>query len=503
MVRRGRQRNKVAGDNAATCRHRWAIFIILLSMVNTALATPPTKPTSTSVSQPVSQRIEQPYQPGLLAEIYKLPVRPRSLRNPIPGLAVSVVRVASTPNISSATDVGGITESVQVEFSGELRFLSTGDYTFSAAADDAMDMQIDGKPVLANAWINGSNAPTAATARFTEGWHPIHVRFFQGDGGFNLKIRWQPPGASEIHEIPGEQFRVSSDRIAAAQKKTTTDEQGENVDPARAHRFVFRTTGFFELPESDGDLLVEMLEGPTLYSESARKDFAQLLKKFNFQSLPYWHQVMVLSGFLRGWHTEHTERGEINVRAPYVLSEPQATEYDGWHGSKRQGFKHIVTIQQQQFTIYTPAADSPEREDVAQAIAGLPATLRRLLKRVLVEPYGTANEFNGGGDQIWVRRGGPTPLSMLDDTLSHEIGHILMNHTDCYRPWQDAIAQDVLSVSHYGRMNPSEDFGEFVRLFLSTRGDEAQIASLRQLFPARNRVLDAALKQIDFDWKQG
>jgi PA14 domain len=237
--------------------------IILLSTVNMALASPPAERTPASGSQPVSQSKEPPYQPGLVAEIYKLPVRPRSLRNPIPGVVVTEVRVALTPDIRSAADVAGITGSVQVDFSGEIRLPIAGDYTFSAAADDAMDLWIDGKPILSNAWINGSNAPTMVTARFTEGWYPIRVRFFQGDGGFNLTLRWQPPGASGLREIPGETFRVPGERVAAAHKKRTVDEQSENADPSRAHRFVFRTQGFLELPERDGDLLVEVLEGPT------------------------------------------------------------------------------------------------------------------------------------------------------------------------------------------------------------------------------------------------
>ncbi len=481
-------------------RHKWALGIVLLGTMNVALADSPIPPNPASVVQLNSQNNAQLYQSGLIAEIYKLPVRPRKLRNPIPGLRATVVKVVTSPAIRSAADLEGNSGSVQVDYHGEIRFPMTGDYTFSATSDDAMDMQIDGKSVLANAWVNGNNEPTIITARFSEGWHPIHIRFYQGDGGFNLNLSWKPTGASEFREIPAQQFRVSNEQLALAQKKLNSDEKEEKDDPALAHRSVFRTTSFFELPEADADLLVELLEGPTLYSESARKDLAQLLKQSNFQSLPYWHQVMVLSGFLRGWHTEQTTRGEVNTRAPYVLSEPQAIVYDGWRGAKRQGFKHIVTIGDQQFTIYTPAIDSPERENTAQAIAGLPATLRSLLKQVTVEPYGTANEFNGGGSEIWVRRGEATPLSMLDNTLSHEIGHLLMNRTDCYQIWQDAIAEDTLSVSHYGRLNPSEDFAELVRLYISTKGDETKITSLKQLFPARLRVLEGVLKQVQFKW---
>lgn len=472
------------------------LALVLLGSASLALAdTPVTIGTITNKAS-----VQPTYQSGLVAEIYKLPVRPRRLRNPIPGLPISVVKVVAAPLIRSAPDLDGITGSVQVDYKGEMFFPATGNYTFSAEADDAMDLQIDGKMIVANAWINGNNAPTVATVPVTAGWHPVHIRFYQGDGGYKLNLRWQPVGATELQELSAQQFRVSAEQVASAQKSKATDENVEQNDPALAHRAIFRTTGFFELPEADGDLLIEALEGPTLYSASARKDLAQLLKATNYQTLPAWHQVMVLSGFLRGWHSEQTERGPMGTRAPYVLSQAQATTYDGWNGSVRQGFKHIVTIDNAKFTIYTPAADSPERENVVAAIAGLPGALRTMLRQVRVEPYGTASEFNGGGDEIWVRRQESTPLSMLDNVLSHEIGHLLMNKTDCYQIWQGAIANDVLSVSHYGRMNPSEDFAEFTRLFLSTKGNAEQMASLHQLFPSRMKTLQDVLQQVGFAW---
>jgi hypothetical protein len=75
-----------------------------------------------------------------------------------------------------------------------------------------------------------------------------------------------------------------------------------------------------------------------------------------------------------------------------------------------------------------------------------------------------------------------------------------MNHTDCYRAWEAAIAKDLPSVSHYGRLNPSEDYAEFVRLLLSTQGDPRQLASLHKIFPARMAVADDVMKRVNFVW---
>lgn len=476
-------------------------ILILLLLIDLARADglpAGTQPAATlpSAAQPATAPA---FDEGLVAEIYALPRRPKRFRNVLPGLPPKVVRIVPTPDIRSGEDLQGVTGNVQAEFVGEIDIPESGEFGFAADADDGADVHINGQFIISDIWINGTRTPSRAVVRLERGWQPMRVRFFQGDGGFRLRLRWKPPGAEDFAAIPADRFRVPRQRVGEAKAKLAPAAGADN-DPATAHRAVFRTQGFFELPESEGDLLVDLLEGPTLYSKAARKDFASTIEQTNYLKLPYWHQVKVVSGFLRGWYNGGTERGPVTVRAAYVISEPEPVEYDGWAGKKRQGFRHRVSIEDESYTIYTPAADSVERENIAQGIAGLPKSLRVLLRTVTVEPYGTASEFNGGGDTIWIRRQGPTPLEMIDSTFSHEIGHLLMNRTDCYLAWEQAIAKDLLSLSHYGRLNPSEDFAEFVRTYLSTEGNPGQLASLRTLFPSRMRVMDDVLKQVNFEW---
>lgn len=447
-------------------------------------------------TQPATQ-LESAYQPGLAQEIYTLPRRPKRVRDVLPGLPPAKVRVVPSPTIRERDDLADLTGNVQAEYYGEILLPETGEYQFSAESDDGMEMDIDGQFVVKDEWINGRNTPSRGSISLEQGWKPIRVRFYQGDGGFGLRLRWKPPGAEEFGRIPDAQFRVSNQTIASSETKLTP---ADDTDPAKAHRAVFRSRGFFELPEDEGDLLVELLEGPTLYSASARKDLADTLAATHYQTLAYWHQLKVLAGFLRGWYDGQTQRGKVTAMADYTLSDPEPVEYRGWAGARREGFRHTVTIGQKSYTIFTPKADSPERENAAKGIACLPEALRALLNTVIVEPYGTANEFNGGGDSIWVRRGGPTSAEMIENTFSHEIGHLLMNKVDNYRAWEAAIAKDILSLSHYGRSNPTEDFAEFTRLYLSTEGDESQLESLRKLFPARSLAMEASLKQVGFEW---
>lgn len=468
--------------------------LMLSLIVSFTFSTLAEAPASQAKTVPSSQPA---YQPGLVQEVYTLPRRPKRVREVLPGLPPKVVRVAPSPVIRESQDLAELTGNVQAEFHGEIFAPEAGEYFFSAESDDGMELDIDDKLVVKDAWINGRRSPSRGSISLTAGWHPIRVRFYQGDGGFGLGLRWRTPEGGEFKPIPDEQYRVPADVLAAAHAKLTPS---ENPDPSTAHRAVFRSRGFFELPEDEGDLLVELLEGPTNYSAAARKDLSDTLNATNYEKLPYWHQLKVLAGFLRGWYGGQTQRGTVSAAAEYTLSEPQAVEYGGWRGAKRNGFKHLVTIGKKTYTIFTPAADSPERENAAKGIASLPEALRVLLNTVIVEPYGTANEFNGGGDTIWVRRGGPTSAEMIENTFSHEIGHLLMNKTDNYRPWETAIAKDILSLSHYGRSNPTEDFAEFTRLYLSTEGNEKQLESLRKLFPARFAVMESSLKEVGFEW---
>ncbi len=437
------------------------------------------------------------YQTGLVCEIYNLPRRPKKMREVMPGLQAVDVHVAATPLIKSRDDLSGHLGNVQAFFIGEINIPQTGEYVFTADADDAMEAQIDGQIVISDVWVNGSKQQSKQTVSLTEGWHTFRVRFFQGDGGYRLSMRWQRPGENSFTEIDPSLFRVKQSQVELSQNKLKIDDSEVVKYP---HRAVFRTRGFFELPEDEGDLLVELLEGPTNYSETALKDFNDTIKQTNYNNLPYWHQIKVLSGFLRGWYTGQTTRGQVSQFASYEIAPAVETEYNGWAGAKRKGFKHVVSMEGKDYTIYTPGIDSIERENAAKGIASLPKSLRVMLDYVTVEPYGTANEFNGGGNSIWIRRRGPTPAEMIENVISHEIGHLLMNKTDCYLDWEKAISKDILSPSQYARTNPSEDFAEFTRLYLATQGDDMKIASLRKLFPQRLPLFEENLKKVGFSW---
>ncbi len=438
--------------------------------------------------------------PGLLYELYELPRRPKTVRSLLPGVPPASVGVLDALRFTKEEGFEGPKESIQIEIRGELMVPADGEYTFDLESDDGVEIYLDGDFLAKDAWVNGSKPPSRATRTLKQGWVPVRASYYQGDGGAGLMVKWKTTDEDEFAPIPAEAFRVSSAQIEAA-KHAFENPEDIGDDPATAYRAIFRSEGFFELPEAEGDLLVDLLEGPTTYSASHRKDLGNLLEAANYDELPAWHQVKILAGHLRGWPDGRTDRGPVLRRDKYTVSDAEAVTYDGWRGAVREGFVQTITFEDgHEVTLYTPLKDASERDDVPKAVAGLPGVLRVMLKKVTVEPYGTAREYNGGGSNIWVRLDGPASLASLDSTLSHEIGHLLMNKTDNYLAWEKALGEDILSVSHYGRLNPSEDFAEFVRLYLGTYGDPAQIQSLHKIFPARMAEMDRALDKVGFDW---
>jgi hypothetical protein len=457
---------------------------ITLLLISAATHFANAEATTAPASQPT-------YEPGLSMAIYKLPRVPKRVRKLLPGQVPDAVHKLDGLR-TTRESFHGLDGNIQAEITGELLADIEGDYTFEIESDDGLELWIDDTLAAKDAWVNGSSQPTVVTVPLTPGWHPIRVAFYQGDGGIGFRIRVKPARADTYVDVPIEALRHDATARAELKAKAEAPPTTQTDTPWRT---LYKTGGFANLPEDRGDLLVDLLEGPTQISRAARREWANLSKATNYDTLPYWQQTMVASGFLDGWYFGQTHREHTGERAAYSLSQPEPLVWDGWNGAKRDGFVSTLTIDDRTIKLYTPAADSAERVNAADAIAGLPLYLRQYLREIKVEPYGTASEFNGGGGTIWIRMRKETSRETLDNVFAHEAGHLLMNATDCYNRWVEAIAKDTLSVSHYGRQNPSEDFADFTRLYVSTNDEAAQLESLRTLYPHRMKLMEELVAQ--------
>ena len=101
------------------------------------------------------------------------------------------------------TDVPGRRdENFAIKYSGAISISRAGKYTFYTTSDDGSRIYIDNKLVVDN---DGDHAPAEklGEAELSQGDHPIVVTFYQGGGGFELKVEWSGPGIDR-QEIPAD-----------------------------------------------------------------------------------------------------------------------------------------------------------------------------------------------------------------------------------------------------------------------------------------------------------
>lgn len=431
-------------------------------------------------------------QSGLIMQVFRANRVMRSMRDPLPGARPDVVGVTRSLELESRDDFAGFDDLFYVLLTGSIWIDTEGEYTFSIDADDGADLTIDGTLLATDFWKPGGSEVGTGTISLAAGPHAIKIRMAEGDGGQYLRVRWKKPGAADFEPIPAAVLSFEPGDYSAAALPP---------DPAEIESHPFRaiyfTRGFASLRDDQAQILVDLLEGDTTFSETARDDFAAYLQQTNFDDLPYWNQAKVLTGFIGGWYSGSTRRRPVETRADFLISPAEPTQYDYWRGASADGFRQVVTIEGHEIEIFTPAADALERTSVAEALAGLPARFRRLVREVRVAPYGTASEFNGGGATIFVRLRNEASTPTLDAAFAHEAGHLFQHQVGYYDAWVEAAAADLLSVSEYGRRNPSEDFAEFNRLYISCEENPAQIGSLERLFPNRMKVYRQMLAKLD------
>jgi hypothetical protein len=428
---------------------------------------------------------------GLILQAYKANRVMRQMRDPLPGILPDKVAVTHSLELQVADDFAGFDEMFQVVVHGDLSIETAGTYVFSIDADDGADLSINGQLVATDFWKPGPGEFATATLDLPTGRHAIRVRMAEGDGGQGLFVRWKPPGAGEFVAIPASVLsHEPGKKLAATQPAAVSPELAR-------HHFIYATRGFASLKDAQAELLVNLLEGPTTLSESAREDLATFLEEVRFSKLEYWNQTKVLTGFAGGWYAGSTRRRPVESRVSFSVSPAIAERYDYWRGAMHDGFKQTVTISGHDVLLFTPTQDAVERSSVPEALAGLPSRYLRLVRTVRVAPYGTASEFNGGGSQIFVRLKREASTGTLDASFAHEAGHLFQHQFGMYNQWVDASNADLLSLSEYGRRNPTEDFAEFNRLYISTNDSPAEIESLRKLFPARMKIYEEMIRKLD------
>ena len=431
--------------------------------------------------------------PGLVMDVYELPRMPTRLRRLIPGAKPSVSKITTTLRLKDKAAFGGYDEKFQMLLHGYLKIEQAGTYAFRLNTDDGSQLLIGGKEVAINEGVHGQEPGVVGTVDSSPGSHPIVIRYFQADYGFGFNVSWKPPGADDFVDVPAGVLRADPadlKTVATTGPATTrrfTLPVATQPSPAEIEQTLYdvcTSPGFGELNEKTGDLLIALLDSPNQISQRARRAVGKMLADVNYDGLSKENQGRFLKGFMQSTFSFQTDRPFNGERVPVVIGQAKPMSLRFWNNRRQDGWRTVVQIDGRDLTIDSAKENAPEVERAAMALAGLPAHLRRYVRTIKIDPS-PQNQYNGGGDGIWIRTERTPPQSQVDSVFAHEIGHILASNTGGDEGWQDIADSDYVSISGYGNRNLNEDFAEFTRLYLSVKDDPAALESVQALFPKR------------------
>lgn len=162
--------------------------------------------------------------PGLVVRLYDVGEELRWLPELAPGQLPNVAKVVPTVDLRSERKGFGPLESNFVtEVLGNLDVRKPGTYTLRLVSDDGAKLWIDGRLVVDH---DGAHGPTPKDKRtyLVPGSHTLRIAHFNGSGGAQLTLQWQPPGVrgDSFETIPADALShaANASRATAPGKKS-------------------------------------------------------------------------------------------------------------------------------------------------------------------------------------------------------------------------------------------------------------------------------------------
>ncbi|MFI7543637.1 family 16 glycoside hydrolase [Actinoplanes sp. NPDC049599] len=165
---------------------------VVLSLV-IAAATVAVSPSSASAAE------LPPQEPGVTL---------RTFDTRVPLTEICTLKPGQTPNIDKlmpAVDFRGADFGLEDNFVSHalanLTVPAAGRYTFRLSSDDGSRLSINDAVVVDNDGLHGVESKDGAVD-LTAGPHALRVEYFEGGGGQELTLAWQPPGADGFTVVP-------------------------------------------------------------------------------------------------------------------------------------------------------------------------------------------------------------------------------------------------------------------------------------------------------------
>ncbi|MDO4562473.1 MAG: RICIN domain-containing protein [Clostridia bacterium] len=209
-------------------------------------------------------------------------------------------------------------------------------------------------------------------------------------------------------------------------------------------------------------------------------------------------QCLTFTAFNLVYIGEIPKEGETTYT---ISNKTYIDSFDVWRGTMLPVWSYDVAMSDgYSVTIYTTIEDCSVVEDGAAALARFPLAIRKYLRR-LIHREDTANNYNGGGDTIWIRLSYIPSQNAIAQTLAHELGHVLdTSLTTDDSVWENAALSDRVPVSGYGNSNRAEDLAEFSRLYHMAKRDENIMNALETVYPNRISAYRALLYSGDKEY---
>jgi type 1 glutamine amidotransferase len=148
----------------------------------------------------------QATEPGLSLRLYDIRRRMQSLPLLVAGQTPNVDELVEKVDFSTG-GFFGFTDRFYVEITGEVYAPTAGTYAFQVTSDDGSILKIGDNEVVSSNGVHSAQ-PKSGEVTLKEGWHPIHLRYFENDGQEALRLEWKRPGEAGFEVLSNRFTRV-------------------------------------------------------------------------------------------------------------------------------------------------------------------------------------------------------------------------------------------------------------------------------------------------------
>ncbi|WP_239152406.1 family 16 glycoside hydrolase [Virgisporangium aliadipatigenens] len=149
-----------------------------------------------------------PQEAGVTLRTYDTRVPLEAICTLKPGQTPNVDKLMPTIDWSTAGDFG-FEDNFVTHALANINIPADGAYTFRLTSDDGSRLYIDDAVVVDHDGLHGATSKDG-TVTLTAGYHALRVEYFEAGGGQELRLAWQPPGATGFVIVPNSVLSVDA-----------------------------------------------------------------------------------------------------------------------------------------------------------------------------------------------------------------------------------------------------------------------------------------------------